>query len=718
MNFLRLRRLAAVLLLIAAFPASAGWLDFMFPQPAMSLSASSVAFGDRTVNTTGPVRTLTVSNTGKAALKIRSVSLGGGQPGDFSAAGCVTTLPPGDSCTVQLQFRPTATGTRSTTLTLTSNAPDRTVGLSGNGVPPPPPPQPVMSLSASSVAFGDQTVNTTSAARTLTVSNTGKAPLTIQRVSLGGGQPGDFSDAGCVTTLQPGSSCAVQLQFRPTVTGTRSTTLTLTSNVPARSVGLSGKGVAPQAAMSLSASSVAFGDRTVNTTGPARTLTISNTGKAPLTIQSISLGGGQPGDFSAAGCITTLQPGTSCTAQLQFRPSATGTRSTTLTLTSNVPARTVGLGGNGVPPPDTSVNGGFQAVSGQIVDAAKNTIQIRGLNMYGFNADILIPQYLWQMSWKAQIQQVKDLGFNTIRVPFVPATLYAAKPGYFDPNLNPELVGKTPLQILDLWLAELDRQGLYFVLDFHSVSNQRQNNTWYTNDTSITWNGQPYSEDDWVRDLVFVAKRYAGRPHFLGVDLYNEPTGEVRWGSGAGGYTPAADWKRAVEKAGSAILAANPNLLIFVEGISANWDGVEDNNVPINWGENLRPQSYLPLNLPNAKLVFTPHSYGPDVYVKSTFSDPSFPANLAKDWEALFGQFYPQHPIVMGEFGGRYGNGTAGMKDKQWQDAFVSYLISKNIRGGFYWCYTPNSGDTGGILDDNLQVREDKMALLRRLWGN
>jgi endoglucanase len=468
--------------------------------------------------------------------------------------------------------------------------------------------------------------------------------------------------------------------------------------------------------MSLSTTRVGFADQLVGSSSAAQYLTVRNSGNAPLEIRSVARSGSAAGDYRSAGCVTTLQPGAACKVELRFRPSVTGARDATLTLSGNVPSRSVSLSGKGVAPPPAS-GSGYRAQNGQIINGAGNPVQIRGINMYGFNADILIPQYLWQMNWKAQIQQVKSLGFNTIRVPFVPDTLYTPQAGYFDPNRNPELVGKTPLQILDLWLAEVDRQGLYFVLDFHSVAKNRQNNTWHTTATD-TYNGQPYTEDHWVRDLVFVAKRYAHLRRFMGIDLYNEPTGEVRWGSGdANAYKPANDWKRAAERAGNAVLSANPKLLVFVEGISANWDGVESTNVPINYGENLRPQSYLPLNIPNAKLVFAPHSYGPDVYQKSTFSHPDFPANLAKDWELLFGQFHPRHPVVMGEFGGRYGNGSGGAKDKVWQDAFVDYLIGKNMRGGFYWCYTPNSWDTGGILDDNLQVRQDKMALMHRLWG-
>jgi len=138
----------------------------------------------------------------------------------------------------------------------------------------------------------------------------------------------------------------------------------------------------------------------------------------------------------------------------------------------------------------------------------------------------------------------------------------------------------------------------------------------------------------------------------------------------------------------------------------------------MNWGENFQPQAYKPLNIPNDKLVLTPHTYGPDVFAKSSFNAPNFPANLAADWDALFGKFSPTHAVVIGEFGGYYGQGGGvGQADVTWQNAFVQYLRGKGMRNSFYWCYAPNSGGTGGILDDNLNVRLDKMALLQQLWG-
>lgn len=363
--------------------------------------------------------------------------------------------------------------------------------------------------------------------------------------------------------------------------------------------------------------------------------------------------------------------------------------------------------------------------AGKIHTASGQEIQVRGISHFGFNSTILQPQYLWQMGWKDQITQIKSLGFNAIRVPFVPDTLYNTTPvdqlSYVIPGPNSDLLGKTPLQVLDLWMAEADRQGMYILLDFHSVSMQTQYQTWFIDnpaDFHLIYNNQAYTKDDWIRDLVFVAGRYATLPHFLGIDIYNEPNGVVRWSAGDANMQDAKNfWKPAAEAAATAVLAANPNLLIFVQGITANWDGIENSSIPMNWGENFQPERYQPLDIPSNKLVLSPHTYGPDVYVKSSFSAANFPANLAADWDALFGQFYPEHAVVIGEWGGRYGQGTGGHQDFVWQNALVDYLISKGNPNTFYWDYTPNSGDTGGILDDNLNVIPDKMALLQRLWG-
>src|SRR6185295_10367859 len=122
----------------------------------------------------------------------------------------------------------------------------------------------------------------------------------------------------------------------------------------------------------------------------------------------------------------------------------------------------------------TASAAGYYVRNGKIYRSNGQELQVKGVSHFGFNSETLQPQFLWAMGWKEQIAQMKSLGFNAIRVPFVPDTLYNTTPvdqlSYIDAALNPEMIGKTPLQVLDLWMAEADRQGMYVLLNFYSVT--------------------------------------------------------------------------------------------------------------------------------------------------------------------------------------------------------------------------------------------------------
>ncbi len=100
--------------------------------PTLSASPSSLTFASQALNTTSAAQAVTVTNTGTAAATVSGVTT----TGDFSQTNnCGTSLAVGASCTVNVSFRPTASGTRTGTLTVTSNASNSptTVALSGTG---------------------------------------------------------------------------------------------------------------------------------------------------------------------------------------------------------------------------------------------------------------------------------------------------------------------------------------------------------------------------------------------------------------------------------------------------------------------------------------------------------------------------------------------------------------------------------------------------------
>jgi hypothetical protein len=104
--------------------------------------------------------------------------------------------------------------------------------------------QPV-SISPLKIAYAAQAVGTSSVAKTVLVTNDEKTSLAISKVALGGTDPGDFSfKSACPSSLLTGAYCSVSVSFKPTTTGTRTATLSITDGVGTQTVSLTGAGEA------------------------------------------------------------------------------------------------------------------------------------------------------------------------------------------------------------------------------------------------------------------------------------------------------------------------------------------------------------------------------------------------------------------------------------------------------------------------------------------
>src|ERR1700712_787731 len=109
-------------------------------------------------------------------------------------------------------------------------------GSGGGGTTTPPPPPagaPAITLSPSTVSFAPADVGTISASQTVTIRNTGTAPLFFSGMSQTGADPLDFAeiDDQCVgLTIAAGTSCTVTVDFRPTATGVRTATIGVLNN--------------------------------------------------------------------------------------------------------------------------------------------------------------------------------------------------------------------------------------------------------------------------------------------------------------------------------------------------------------------------------------------------------------------------------------------------------------------------------------------------------
>jgi endoglucanase len=131
------------------------------------------------------------------------------------------------------------------------------------------------------------------------------------------------------------------------------------------------------------------------------------------------------------------------------------------------------------------------------------------------------------------------------------------------------------------------------------------------------------------------------------------------------------------------------------------------------WGGNLEgaEKSPVQLSVPN-KLVYQAHDYGPSVAYQGWFSAPNFPQNLAAVWVKHWAYLEQSQntPVMVGEFGGpSVGQDIGGI----WQQTLVNFLKANNL-SYTYWCWNPNSGDTGGILENDwTTINQAKLDLLK-----
>lgn len=326
----------------------------------------------------------------------------------------------------------------------------------------------------------------------------------------------------------------------------------------------------------------------------------------------------------------------------------------------------------------------------QILDANNQPVRITGINWFGFETSSYVVHGLGNRNYKDMLNQVSSLGYNVIRLPFSNQLFDAGStPNGIDFSKNPDLQGLTGLQVMDKIISYGTSIGLRFILDQHRPDSGAQSALWYTSQ---------YPESRWLSDWVMLARHYANNSLVIGADLHNEPHSPACWGCG----NPTVDWQSAAVRGGNAILAVNPNWLIFVEGVECydRKSGAASGDC-YWWGGNLEGVASKPvvLNVPN-RIVYSAHDYTTDVSQQSWFNAPDFPANLPNVWDTHWGYIYKKNiaPIWVGEFG----TTLAQSKDAAWLSAMAQYL-GKGVTGisWTFWALNPDSGDTGGILKND-----------------
>jgi hypothetical protein len=320
--------------------------------PVATLTPPSLSLGASNIGVSAMAQAITLSSTGDQGLAVNVISVTGANASEFGElddCAAPTVLAPSHSCSISILFTPAASGPRQAQLTITDNAPGspQSVNLTGTGNGAPPP-APAITFVPGTMNFPATNKAGSSAPSSVTVTNSGNAPLTISSVLLGGNNPGDFSapSTNCIgASVAPGNSCTVTEIFTPAAEGARQATLTFTDNASGspHSINLTGTGLASNSSgpvLRFAPASVNFSPVTQGLASVPISVTINNPSSSPLHISGISAGGNSPADFSnsVASCANAVvAPNTACTISITFAPLSSGPRSETISVTSDAP---------------------------------------------------------------------------------------------------------------------------------------------------------------------------------------------------------------------------------------------------------------------------------------------------------------------------------------------------------------------------------------------
>lgn len=386
----------------------------------------------------------------------------------------------------------------------------------------------------------------------------------------------------------------------------------------------------------------------------------------------------------------------------------------------------------------------------QIVDSEGKTVELKGVNWFGFNNGQTMVDGLWGGSalntdFSTVAYRMKLLGFNAVRLPFSfkdlnnlnprnfsnqcqKATLEQIQgnvtnpdspppegsvipPLEFPPNgygsgCNNYLPNDTTFNRF-VWVVNyLAQNGFYVLLDNHLREDQ----------TAIE-NPQEWV-DQWVKLVQAVSQQPATKDKIL-IDILNEPDNYgIRWEQS--GDKPAL--KDLYLSAMDAIYAVNPDVLFLIEGTGQG-------GIDANWGDGFATDPQLiqqyGLSDPNPffkavvkkeyanQVVVSPHVYPPSV----TFSTKNATGEgLANRLTSSFGYLTKKgyctedgckkFPVAVGEFGSRFKeqNDISSMKDMAAYFNNTGTMADgkhEAIPNWFYWSWNANSGDTGGIVEDD-----------------
>jgi Abnormal spindle-like microcephaly-assoc'd, ASPM-SPD-2-Hydin len=392
--------------------------------PAVSLTPPSLTFASQLLTTTSAGQPITVKNTGTANLVVSAITASG----DFSETDtCVgNSIGANGSCTITVKFTPTMAGTISGAITLVDNAANspQVATLTGTGTYP-------VTITPTVITFASQAVGTTSAPKTITITNNQTVAIT-----LGYSASGDYAvvpggTSPCGTSLTGRTRCTLNVTFSPSYSGNIKGAVSITYNAAfsPQNVSLNGTGTGGQPVpLSFTPTIGTFGNQVIATTSATKAITVTNKSASTVNISSFSASGNfnaTPGRGNP--CGGNLAPNGTCSILVSFSPTLPAAITGVLSVYDNsgVSPQNLTLTGTGVLPVSASPTslpfrpqtvGTTSAV--QIVTLTNNQTAVININSITASGD-----FIYTVAGSAPCAStLTKLSSCTIGVQFSPST--------------------------------------------------------------------------------------------------------------------------------------------------------------------------------------------------------------------------------------------------------------------------------------------------------
>ena len=315
---------------------------------SVTLAPSTVDFGTQLVGTNGTPWTLTVNNTGPAAVALGTISLS--DTTDFVVSTtCGAALGPYSNCNAMVGFSPSTSGsiTGQLLVPVVGTTIPLSVALKGTGSPVAVS-MPSANFAPGNIQFGSQTLSTSSNSFSASLNNSGPGALNIASLTVS--DPADFNfTSNCGTQLAGYSNCQVQVVFTPSTVGPITASIQLVSNGNPQSMALQGTGMAVTTSVVVAPAALDFGTQAVGLVGNVQTVTVNNTGSNPIALTNFQIGGSGAFSIVNNACGSTLAGYSTCNVPVGFTASSTGSVTGQLTFSANGTAQSLPLQGSGAP---------------------------------------------------------------------------------------------------------------------------------------------------------------------------------------------------------------------------------------------------------------------------------------------------------------------------------------------------------------------------------